>query len=144
MLVFVVVVAISIAVLYWLLVRSRQVDLTGGLPPDKKPEWLATTPPRETIAATQADGEGITLFDADPGERLAAPFAEQIEDIANALLAEDPQLAGTKIDFGTAPDGSLEIWVGDKRYTDIAHLPDEHLRAVMQQAVARYNEHHAK
>lgn len=142
MLTFVVIVAVLVAVIYLLFVRSQRVNLTDTQSPDEKPEWLATTPPPETIAATQANGQGIALFGTDPGERLASPFAEQIEDIAKALIAADPQLADTQIDFGTAPDGRLEIWVGDKRYTDISHLPDERLRALMQQAIDRFKESH--
>jgi hypothetical protein len=142
MLVFVVVVILIIGVFIWLFSRARQANLTTPDSPNKKPEWIATNPPAETIAATQADGEGITLYDHDPGERIAAPFAEQIEDIARALIAADPAIASTQIDFGTAPDGTLEIWVGDKRYSDISALPDERLRDVMHQAVAKFSQGH--
>ncbi|MFZ6030055.1 MAG: hypothetical protein ACOYYS_20255 [Chloroflexota bacterium] len=140
MLVFVVVVIVAAVLFVWLMARARQVDLTSTPSPNEVPEWLATRPPVETIAATQADGEGITLYDHDAGERIASPFAEQIEDIARALIAADPALSSTRIDFGTAPDGTLEIWVGDKRYGEIDALPDERLRAIMHEAVARFSQ----
>jgi hypothetical protein len=60
------------------------------------------------------------------------------------LIASDPELAGTLVDFGTAPDGTLEIWVNDKRYADSDHVPDERIRVVIQQAVAMYNEQYTK
>ena len=52
---------------------------------DDKPEWMRTTPPEETMAASKADDEGVTLYDHDEGEQLAS-FAEQIEDV---LQGED-------------------------------------------------------
>ncbi|MBC7227310.1 MAG: hypothetical protein H5T61_08760 [Thermoflexales bacterium] len=115
---------------------ARRVNLTRPESPDQIPEWMLTTPPRETAIATQAEGEGMALYDYDAGEKLAAPFAEQIEDILRARLEADPFLRSLKIDLGTAPDGSLEIWVNGVRYTDINQLPDERLRQFFQEAIA--------
>lgn len=122
-----------------LVLRARQVNLTHT-PADQKPEWIHTMPPPETIAATQADGEGMTLYDYDKGEKEAAPFAEQIEDILRAQLRAEPDLRSYDIDLGTAPDGGLEIRVGDKRYTSIEQIPDERIRVAIGQAVATYNQ----
>jgi hypothetical protein len=121
-----------------LISRARKVNLTRPESPDQKPEWLRTDPPPETRAATQADGEGITLYDHDAGERLAAPFAEQIEDVLHAELDADPALAAHAVDLGTAPDGSLEIWVDGQRYDSIEQLPDEELRRAFQRAVGKW------
>jgi hypothetical protein len=131
MLVFVVLVLL-VLFLYLLILRSRYMNLTDSDPVDK-PRFLA---PRQPNTAT-------TDFKTEADEWLAAPFAEEIEDIAKELIAADPQLTGTRLDFGTAPDGSLEIWLGDKRYTEIAHLPDPRLQAILRQAVARYHEQQA-
>lgn len=97
------------------------------------------TLPPETVAATQADGEGITLYDYDVGERVAAPFAEQIEDILRARLSADPALAAIDVDLGTAPDGGLEIWVDGVCYTDVNLLPDERLRQTFLQVVKEWD-----
>ncbi|HSB02752.1 MAG TPA: hypothetical protein VLE49_19040, partial [Anaerolineales bacterium] len=109
-------------------------------PDGQKPEWMRTTPPPETIAATQVDGEGMTLYDHDMGENEAAPFAEQIEDILRSQLSADPHLRSYEIDLGTGPEGELEIRVGDDRYTSIEQIPDLRLREAITQAVAIYNQ----
>jgi hypothetical protein len=144
MLAFVVIVAVLGALMYLLVVRSQRMNFTNSRLSDEKPESVASTLLSETIIPPQLDVQGSDQLDAEFSERLASPFAEQIEDIVKALIAADPQLVGTKVDFGTAPDGRLEIWVGDKRYADIAHLPDERLRELMQQAVARFKESDTK
>jgi hypothetical protein len=101
---------------------------------------MATDPPPETVAETQAHGQGIALYDREEGEQVAAPFAEQIEDILHVHMREDPELAGLDVDLGTAPDGSLLIWVDGERYTDIEQVPNERLRQAFHRAVARWEE----
>ena len=89
---FVVIVGVIIVVMVLLLVpvfiKSRKVNLTGKT--DEKPEWMRSTPPAETMNATLAENEGVTLYNQDAGEKIAAPFAEQIEDILRAKLDSDP------------------------------------------------------
>ncbi len=116
--------------------RANKVELTA--PSDTKPEWMRDMPPAETVAKTLADGEGITVFDYEHGEKLAAPFAEQIEDIVRAGMQADPELAEVKIDFGTDKDQTLEIWVNEKKYKSISELPDERLKKLMRDAVQRF------
>lgn len=118
---------------------SRRTNLTRRAD-GQKPNWIRSEPPPETVAASQADGEGTTLYDYDPGESLAAPFAEQIEDILRAQISADPYLRSYDVDFGTAPDGGLEIIVGDKRYTSIEQISDQRLREAVSKAVATYNQ----
>ena len=125
---------IVICVLF--ILQRRRVDFTGPKSPGQKPEWLRTSPPEETVAAAQADGEGVALYDYDEGERVASPFAEQIEDVLRARLQGDALLAAMDVDFGTAPDGSLEVWVDGERYVDIDLIPNAHLREVIRQAIA--------
>lgn len=96
-------------------------------------------PPKETVAASTADGEGVTLYDHDEGEKLAAPFAEQIEDVLRAKIENDPALKALNVDFGTAPDGGLEIWMDGKKFVGVANLPDERLKAALLQAVREWN-----
>ena len=130
-----------VAVIYVIFVfQRRRVDLTHAKSPDQKPEWIKTTPPPETVAATRAAGGGVGLYGHDAGEGLAAAFVEQIEDIVHARLAEDPALAGIDVDFKTAPSGELEVWVNDKSYTDVKDIPDERLREVVRQAIASWEQ----
>ncbi len=127
---------IVICVLF--ILQRRRVDFTHSKSPGQKPEWLRTSPPEETVAATQADGEGVTLYDYDKGERMASAFVEQIEDVLRARLQEDSLLAAMDVDFGTAPDGRLEVWVDGERYVDIDLIPNAHLWEVIRQAVASW------
>lgn len=128
-------VVVGIAVVI-LLARMRRVDLTSPPIPGEKPPWIATNPPPETVAATRADGEDGALWDYDPGEMVAAPFSEQIEDIVRARIAADAEVFGTGFDLGTAEDGSIEFWVDGRMYTSIADLPSERLRQIVRDAVA--------
>jgi hypothetical protein len=120
--------------------QRRRVDLTHSKSPGQKPEWIRTTPPPETIAATRADGEGVGLYDHDPGEGVAAAFVEQIEDIVRARLDQDPALVGIDVDFATAPSGELEVLVNGESYMDVNDIPDERLREVFQQAIASWKQ----
>ena len=122
------------------ILQRRRVDLTGSESPEEKPQWMHEMPPPETAAATQADGEGVTLYDHDPGEQLASTFVEQIEDIVRARMSKDPALALLEVDFGTAPDGGLEFWVDGERYTDIDQIPNVQLREVIRQAVESWEQ----
>jgi hypothetical protein len=134
----VIVAVVMIVIVVLMAVQSRRVNLTRPAAPDQKPDWLSTTPPAETVAATQADGKGVALFDQDAGEKIAPAFAEQIEDVLQARLQADPALAHYKVDFGTATDGGLEIWIDGKSFTDIATIPDTRLRETIQQTIAQW------
>jgi len=130
---------IVIALLIPVFRKSNSVDLAS--PTNEKPEWMRDLPPAETMARTLAGGKGITVFDHEHGERLAAAFAEQIEDIMYAKIQADPELAemGYVVDFGTDSDGTLEIWVNAKRYKSISELPDERLKKAMRASVRQWN-----
>lgn len=128
---------VGLGLLAFVFIKANQVNLTEKT--DTKPEWMQSMPPEETVTATLADGEGITLFDHDEGEKVAAPFAEQIEDILRAKAKSDPYLKSLDIDFGTAADGGLEIWVNGTKYDGVASLPDEKLKETLLQVVKDWN-----
>ncbi len=128
---------VAILLLIPVFLKARDVNLTESY--DEQPEWMNSTPPSETLAATKEDGEGYQVFDHDEGEKLAAPFAEQIEDIIQAKLKSDPYLNQFEIDLGTSPDGGLEIWVNGKAYQDVNSLPDERLIQAFQDAIKQWN-----
>ena len=100
-----VLVVVAVAFVFW---RANQVDMTGT--GEDKPDWVRSTPPPQTLAATHARQKDFQMFNHHEGERLASPFAEQIEDVLEALLREHPELNHYHVDLGTAPDGGLEIW----------------------------------
>lgn len=118
-------------------IRANNVNLTET--GDEKPEWMRQTPPPETISATQADGEGFQVFDHDPGEELASPFAEQIEDILHARLQAHPELSHYDVDLGTARDGGLQISVNGQKFSSVDDLPDDGLRQIFQEAIDSWN-----
>ena len=118
--------------------RSRKINLTDS--GEEQPEWMRETPPPETIAATQKDAEqGRSSFDHDTGEHVAAPFAEQIEDILHAKMEKDPYLKQFEVDLGTGKDGGLEIWVNGQLYREVEALPDERLKQAFRQAVSQWD-----
>lgn len=131
-------IALLAVVLLFLLVwfKSRQVNLTKT--GDEQPEWMRTLPPAETQAALKEDREGMAVYDYDPGENVAAPFAEQIEDILRAKLQADPYLKQFEIDLGSAADGGLQIWVNGQAFDGIEALPDERLKAAFREAVKKW------
>lgn len=75
----------------------------------------------------------------DKNEEQASPSSEQIEGMVRKRLAEYPDLAKQVVDFGTAEDGSLEIWIADKRYTSVDDIPDERVRDAISEAVKEFN-----
>jgi hypothetical protein len=75
-----------------------------------------------------------------PGEeRMASPVSEEIEAIVRARMRQDPALKYGDLDFGTAEDGGLEIWLDGERHEGVDDLPDSRLKALISQAVEQYN-----
>ena len=134
-----VVLVIIAVLLFFLWRRSRDVNLTETRP-GETPEWMREEPPEETLAAVKAEDNRVMLYDRDEGEALAAPFAEQIEDIVNARVAEDPTVSQYEVDFGTADDGTLEVWINGQRYTDVAEIPQPRLREIIRNAAQSWQE----
>lgn len=131
---------VVVLVIYFLLVKqSRKIDFDAA-PPGEKPDWIATDIPEETIKAFIEDQEEISLYDLEPGEDLAAPFAEQTEDILRSQMEKDPELKGVDVDFGTGPDGGIEFHIGGETYRSLEEIPDEQVRKAIQLAIARYNQ----
>jgi hypothetical protein len=132
-----VIIVVMVLVLVPVFIKSRKVNLTGKT--DEKPEWMSSTPPAETMKATLAENEGVTLYNQDADEKVAAPFAEQIEDILRAKMDSDP-FNKFKIDLGTSEDGTLEIWVNETKYASVNDLPDEELKQAFLEAVKKWEE----
>ncbi len=129
---------IAIILVFFLLFRkTNTVNFTGTM--EEKPEWLRETPPAETLGTLLKEGKKVMVFDYDSGEKLAAPFSEQIEDIFRAKIEADPALRHFQVDLGSAPDGTLEFWVNDKKYTNVNDLPDEGLKRAFRSSVTQWN-----
>ena len=129
---------IAIILVFVLLFRkANTVNLTGNS--EDKPAWMRETPPAETLGALRREGKKVTVYDHDEGEKLAAPFTEQIEDIFRAKIEADPALNHFQVDLGSAPDGTLEIWVNDRKYTNVNDLPDNRLKRAFRESVTQWN-----
>jgi hypothetical protein len=76
----------------------------------------------------------------DPGEKVATPLSEEIESLVQAELKAHPDLADRQIDFASAPDGSLAIWVDGVAYHEVADIPDERIRQAVRSAVDSFNQ----
>jgi hypothetical protein len=73
------------------------------------------------------------------GERQASAPAELMQAIVRREMASDPAFAGQSIDFGTAPDGALEILVDEKSYAGVDQIPDVRLRELIARAAEEFN-----
>jgi hypothetical protein len=111
-----------VALIVGLLVQRRRAVTDAAS--RKAPDWV----------------ESVTSPMPLEGERIASPISEAIEGMVQARMLDDPALEGQKIDFGTADDGTLEIWIDDERYLDVDAIPDENIRTIIQEAVKTYNE----
>jgi hypothetical protein len=88
-------------------------------------------------------GEALeAIMDAklDKGERRATILSEQIEEQVKTILEADGATMDIKVDFATAVDGSLEIWIDETRFTEIEDIPNEKIRAAIKQAVEDFNQ----
>lgn len=75
----------------------------------------------------------------DAGERPASLAAEQVEEVVKRKLAQYPDLASVKIDFGSMPDMTIDIWVDDDQYDDVEDIPDQRIRDAIKAAAAEFN-----
>ncbi len=82
---------------------------------------------------------GVLSRPSASDEHTALTAIERIEEHANRALSRTAGLEGTRLDFGTASDGSLEIWVDDRRYDSLSEIPDVRIRQAIEDAVAAFN-----
>ncbi len=75
----------------------------------------------------------------EKGEFEATAIAEAIEERVKEILASEGNLHIPRLDFGTAEDGSLEIWVDDVHYHSIEEIRIEPIRRAITQAVDEFN-----
>lgn len=108
---------------------ARQADASATHA--DKPDWLR--------AAADAAAAPSPLPDGSP-ERIASPAAEAIEELVQEALAAHPELAGYKVDLGTAPHGGLEIWVNGEKFDGVEALKDERLKQLFREVVDKFNQ----
>ena len=131
-------VLVVIGIAGWLIWQGRKFKVSET-PEGQKPEWMRSEPPVETLKALKSEGKPVALFNEEQGENLAAPFAEQIEDMVRAKLKADPFLKSILVDFGTAPDGGLEINLNGSKYPNLDAIPEGRVKIIIKQAIDTYN-----
>lgn len=72
-------------------------------------------------------------------ERPSSIAAEQIEALVRQKLDAYPDLADTVLDFATADDGTVDVWVNRRQYDNIEDIPDERVRTAIREAVKSFN-----
>ena len=75
----------------------------------------------------------------EEGEKAAALVSEQIEEMVKGTLAAHEDLSELDLDFATASDGTLEIWVDGTKYETPESIPDERIREAISSAVRAFN-----
>ena len=111
---------VLLLVLWAVLVRRRTAEIEES-----------EVPPESLDAVSEAKYEA--------SEQEASLVSEQIEEMVKSRLAAYPDLADVKLDFATAPDESLQIWVNDQSYSDVNQIPDERIRSAIAEAVEAFN-----
>ena len=72
-------------------------------------------------------------------ERPSSVVAEQIEEMVKSKLVGYSDLADTVLDFGTASDGSIDIWVNKHQYDHVEDIADKRIRQAIKEAVEKFN-----
>lgn len=72
-------------------------------------------------------------------EQAASLVAEQIEEMVRASLSAYPDLASAEVDFGTLPNGSIDIRFNGTQYREVDSIPDPRVRDAIRAAVAKFN-----
>lgn len=87
-------------------------------------------------------GEALEqIMDArlEKGERPATIISEQIEEQVKEILKAQGKMLDREIDFASAADGSLEIWIDGIKYSEVNEIPDEDIRDALMKAVDEFN-----
>ena len=94
---------------------------------------------RSTQIPDQRSEAPTAGIEFDPDEFRASPISEQIEGMVKLRLQSYPDLSQVDLDFGTAMDDSLDIWVDGERYQAIEDIPDARIRKAIADAVDAFN-----
>jgi hypothetical protein len=54
-------------------------------------------------------------------------------------MTADPAFAGRSLDFGTAPDGSVEVWLNGQAYGGVDRIPDPRLRELIARSADEFS-----
>lgn len=87
-------------------------------------------------------GKDLEMVDdakLEEGEKPASLVSEQIEERVKQILTAKGLTMGHEIDFGSAADGSLEIWVDGVAYVNVGDIPDTAIREAVGEAVEEFN-----
>ncbi|MCS7251546.1 MAG: hypothetical protein RMK32_00985 [Anaerolineae bacterium] len=85
-----------------------------------------------------AEGSAERLLPISGTAPSMPALAEQLDHILQELLRRYPELPYRAVRFETLPDGTLGIIAGGQRYRHPEEVPDPQLRALLQEAIQRW------
>lgn len=94
----------------------------------------------QRLDSTFSSSDPVVDLMKEPGEFKASIVSEKIEDLAQKTLADNPSLVDVDLDFETAADGSLRIWVDGEVYDTVDAIPDGRIRQAIADAVEEFNQ----
>lgn len=94
---------------------------------------------RDAYHYTPSSLDDVADAQIEKGEFRSSIISEQIEERVKQILEEQGLSLGDKLDFGTASDGSLRIWVSDRAFDEVDHIPDSSIRDAVKKAVDEFN-----
>jgi hypothetical protein len=131
----IIIILIALILLVWALVRDRQGE--------RRSSSHATQSTRKPIRQKSLQKREIAqaiLGGKIPSEEFQASIvSERIEEIVKQRLMSYEDLIGVDFDFGSAEDGSLEIWFAGRRYGTVDQIPDYRVRDAIAEAVQAFN-----
>jgi hypothetical protein len=93
---------------------------------------------RAALARRPRTPRAESFVEAEP-ERQASAAAEALQAIVRRRMAADPSFAGQSLDFGTAPDGSIEVWLNGQTYAGVDQIPDPRVRDLIARSADEFN-----
>jgi hypothetical protein len=118
-------------------------------------EWSAEVskdqaPPVRSIPAQQPQHKPVrratvshtsTIAIPSPGSMLAPlPLIDEVNDLVQMRLREDPDLADHLITLATALDGSLRIYVDQKVFHAVGDITDPKVKVLIQDAIREWED----
>jgi hypothetical protein len=121
--------------------------LKGTPPPAKSQPAPPTAAPQPAAAVTPKNAPAAPPPSKPaPARPLASGRAlsivEQIDEILQTLLEGTP-LDSLGVRLQEATDGSVEVWIGLKRYSGVDEVPDAEVQRVIRLAIKTWEQRHS-
>jgi hypothetical protein len=101
--------------------------------------WLGVVRKVSSKMPSMTEPKEIEKARIEKGELEATPIAEAIEERVKEILKAEGNPLAFRLDFGTAQNGSLDVWIDDVHYHSIDEIREEPIRRAVKQAVEEFN-----